>query len=95
MSDLIKFRTELRAAYSNGYVHRVSDTYVKLRWWSIRSYFSTMSAWRARLIGSRIRKRIDVTHSRTEARREANNAHNVKRADAFRNAAASIGLVKS
>lgn len=95
MSRLASFKDNLRAASENGYVYKVTDTYVKLRRWSVRGYFTTMSNWRIRQVARRVRIKIDRSESRTERNREAREARDIKRGDAYGNAADTISLVNN
>ena len=90
MSALCSFRDELRVAAGRGYVYKVTDTYVKVRRWSWKGYFSTMSNWRVRCIGLRVKKRITVDARRRERSDEVYEARKIKRNDVFGDAAASI-----
>ena len=93
MSALCSFRDELRMAAGRGYVHEVTDTYVKVRWWSLKGNFTTMSNWRIRCIGIRVTKRIDAAEKRVRRNKEAHAARQIKRNDVFEDAAQAIGLV--
>lgn len=95
MSKLASFKNNLRAASEDGYIYKVTETYVKLRRWSLRSYFTTMSNWRIRRIARRVRIRIDRNDSRTERNRETREARDIKRGDAYGDAAAAISLVNN
>jgi len=95
MSKLASFKNNLRAASENGYVYKVTDTFVKLRRWSVRGYFATMSNWRIKHIARRVRIKIDRSETRAERNREARAARDIKRGDAYGDAAAAISLVNS
>lgn len=95
MSALCSFREELRKAADRGHVYRVTDAYVKIRRWSLRGYFTTMSNWRIRCIGLRIKRRIDAAERRTERSKLAYEARQTKRNDVFGDAAEAINVARS
>lgn len=95
MSNLCSFREELRVAAGRGYVYKVTVTYVQLRWWSRRGYFSTMSNWRIKGIGHRVEKRIAAAEARAQRIKQAREAHQIKRNDVFGDAAEAISIANS
>lgn len=95
MSALCSFREELRVAAGKGYVYKVTTTYVKLHWWSLKGYFATMSPLRIKCIGKSVIRRIYADARRAESNKKAYEAHQIKRNDVFGDAAEAISTAKN
>lgn len=87
---LSNFRDHLRTAKKQGAIHQVTNAYVKVRWYSPKAYYRSMSDWRVKRIGVAVGRRLAAKRKRTENRRVAQETRDHKRNTAFANAAGSI-----
>ncbi len=90
MSGQSEFKDKLREAATNGYVYRVTDTYVKLRRWSPRGHFMHMSGWRIKGIARRVITQIDKAASRKQKLDDARAKRKSKRTELYESAVASL-----
>lgn len=84
------FRDHLTAAEKRGAVHKVTTNYVKVRWWSPKAYFSSMSSWRTKRIGKIVGRRLERIQKKAECSKTAKAARDNKRASAIESAVGSI-----
>jgi len=90
MSGQSEFKDKLREAATNGYVYKVTESYIKLRQWSPRGYFMNMTGWRIKGIARRVAIRIDKAARRKQKLNDARARRNDKRAEVYESATASL-----
>jgi len=86
----VPFKESLKEAYNKNFIYCITNSYVKIRWWSPRAYFRTVSNWRVNLIGSRVSKRVNKSSERQKKRHVAENRKRQRREGTFAKAAAAI-----
>lgn len=95
MTGIVKFKDELQEALDAGAVYKLTSSYVKVRRWSMRAYFTTLSNWRIKRIGHVVGVRLKRIAEREERRETAKATKRTRRTTAFETAASSIGLKSS
>lgn len=90
MSAQSDFKDKLREAATNGYVYKVTESYVKLHRWSPRGYFMNMAGWRIKGIARRVTIRIDKAAAHKQKLDDARARRSSKRSEVYESAAATL-----